>query len=307
VWVRVLGSGAGGGFPQWNCNCPNCRAARNGSPGCRPRTQSSIAVSADYERWFVFNASPDVHAQIGAFPALWPRRAARDTPIQAVVLSDAELDHTLGLLLLREGRRVRVYCTPWVHTALTEWNPILRTLAAFARVDWRPIRLGEMQPLCTAEDTDSGLRCQAFSTESTKRLTFAPAESAGHPEASVGYRISDARTGRSLVYMPALEKLSAGVRGQLTDCACLMVDGTCWVDDEMARLGIAGKTAREMGHLPLSGEGGTLEQLAGLDTARTVLVHINNTNPVLIEHSPERQAVEARGIEVAVDGMEVEI
>jgi pyrroloquinoline quinone biosynthesis protein B len=307
VWVRVLGSGAGGGFPQWNCNCPNCRAARDGSRLCRPRTQSSIALSADYERWFLFNASPDIRSQVEAFPALWPRGDARHTPIQAVVLSDAELDHTLGLLLLREGRRLRVYSTAWVHAALTEWNPILRTLAAFATVDWQPMRLDEVVPLCTADGTDSGLRCQAFTTGSTKRLTFAPIESAGHPEASVGYRITDARTGRFVVYLPALETLNPTVQANLADCACLMVDGTCWVDDEMARLGIVGKTAREMGHLPLGGEGGSLEQLAGLDIARTILVHINNTNPVLIEDSPERQEVEARGIEVAVDGMEVEI
>ena len=307
MWVHVLGSGAGGGFPQWNCNCPNCRAARDGSRPCRPRTQSSIAVSADYARWFVFNASPDIHAQIEAFPALWPRGETRQTPIQAVVLSDAELDHTLGLLLLREGRRVRVYSTEWVRTALTEWNPILRTLAAFAVVDWQPVRLDEMLPLCCEDGTDSGLRCLAFATGSTKRLTFAPPESAGHPEASVGYRITDARSGRSLVYLPALETLTAALRARLGDCACLMVDGTCWVDDEMARLGIAGKTAREMGHLPLGGEGGTLAQLVGLDVAHKFLIHINNTNPVLMEDSPERQDVEARGIEVGFDGMEVEI
>jgi len=307
VWVRVLGSAAGGGFPQWNCNCPNCRAARDGSRQCRPRTQSSIALSADYKRWFLFNASPDIRTQVEAFPSLWPRGDPRQTPIQAVVLSDAELDHSLGLLLLREGRRLRVYSTAWVHTALTEWNPILRTLAAFAAVDWQPIRLDEAVPLCTADGMDSGLRCKAFPTGSTKRLTFAPAESAGHPEASVGYRITDARTGRFLVYLPALETLNSTVQANLAECACLMVDGTCWRDDEMARLGIVGKTAREMGHLPLGGEGGSLEQLAGLDIARTILVHINNTNPVLIEDSPERQEVEARGIEVAVDGMEVEV
>jgi pyrroloquinoline quinone biosynthesis protein B len=308
VWVRILGSGAGGGFPQWNCNCPNCRAARDGSLPAQTRTQSSLAVSADYERWFVFNASPDIRSQIEAFPALWPRGTARQTPIQAVVLSDAELDHTLGLLLLREGRRLRVYSTPWVHTALTEWNPTLRTLAAFAVVDWQPVRLNEALRLCAVDGTDSGLYCQAFSAGSRKQLTFAPAESAGHPEASVGYRITDARTGRCVVYLPALETFNAGVQANLSaGCECLLVDGTCWADDEMARLGIAGKTARQMGHLPLAGDGGSLELLAGLGIARTILVHINNTNPVLIEDSPERQAVEARGIEVAVDGLEVEI
>src|SRR5229473_1821905 len=213
--VRVLGSAAGGGFPQWNCGCPNCRAVRDGSRPCQARTQSSIAVSADNERWFLFNASPDIRAQIQAFPALWPSDGVRHTPIQAVVLSDAELDHTLGLLLLREGRRVKVYATEWVHTALTEWNPLLRTLSAFAAVDWLPVRLEQEIPLCTSDGQDSGLRCRAFATGSTKRLTFAPKDSAGDPEACVGYRISDARSGRSLVYLPALETLSPAVRAEI--------------------------------------------------------------------------------------------
>lgn len=308
MWARVLGSAAGGGFPQWNCNCPNCRAARDGSAQCRPRTQSSLAVSADRQRWFLFNASPDIRSQIQASPPLWPRDEPRHTPIQAVVLTDAELDHTLGLLLLREGRRVRVYCTPWVHTALTEWNPILRTLSAFATVDYEPVRVGQSLPLLTADGDDSGLRCAAFATETAKLPLFAPAGSASHPEVSVGYRIADTRTGGTLVYLPALETLSASISASIEDATCLMVDGTCWADDEMARLGIAGRTARAMGHLPLSGDGGSLDQLAALKKIpRTILVHINNTNPVLRDDSPERQYVEARGISVGVDGMEVEI
>jgi pyrroloquinoline quinone biosynthesis protein B len=303
----VLGSAAGGGFPQWNCACPNCDAVRRVSRPCQSRTQSSLAVSADHERWFVFNASPDIRAQINACPALWPAGGVRQTPLQAVVLSDAEIDHTLGLLLLREGRRVRVYSTDWVHTALTEWNPLLRTLASFAVVDWQCVSLDQEFPLCTTEGADSGLRCTAFSTGATKRLMFAPAESGSHPEACVGYRIADADSGRSFVYLPALEVFSPAVVGHIQDAARLFVDGTCWFDDEMARLGITGKTAREMGHLPLWGEGGSLEQLVQLGGGRTVFVHINNTNPLLLDDSPERQAVEARGLEVAVDGMEVEI
>jgi pyrroloquinoline quinone biosynthesis protein B len=225
------------------------------------------------------------------------------------VLSDAELDHTLGLLLLREGRRLQVYATEWVHTALTEWNPLLRTLAAFAVVDWQPIRLDRQMPLCTSDGQDSGLRYRAFATGSTKRLTFAPADSAGHPEACVGYRVSDPVSGRSLVYLPAVETLNPTVRAEIQGSDCLLVDGTCWFDDEMARLGIVGKTSRDMGHLPLGGEGGSVEQLAELGNRnkRTIFVHINNTNPVLLEDSPERAAVEARGFEVAFDGMEVEI
>jgi pyrroloquinoline quinone biosynthesis protein B len=306
VWVRVLGSAAGGGFPQWNCNCSNCRAMRDASRPCRPRTQSSIALSADYRHWFLFNASPDIRSQIEAFGPLWPQGEVRRTPIQGIVLSDAELDHTLGLLSLREARILRVYATTWVHAALSEWNPILRTLGAYCTVDWQPVRLGDVLPLCGPDGVDSGLQCRAFATLSTKTVAFA-AGSAGHPEATVGYRVTDRRTGRTLVYMPAVQELNAEVRSQLQDCACLLVDGTCWYDDELARLGIGGKTARAMGHLPISGAGGSLEQLATLDIARKVYIHINNTNPLLIEDSPERRAVEAQGIEVAVDGLEIEI
>jgi len=306
VWARILGSAAGGGFPQWNCQCPNCHAVRDGSLPCRARTQSSVAVSADYTHWFLFNASPDIRAQINAFPALWPQGSVRQTPIQGIVLSDAEMDHTLGLLCLREATSLRVYATASVYTALHEGNPILRTLEAYCGVDWQPMTPGEFVPLRHADGTDSGLRCQAFATLSTKQALFAAAAAASL-EASVGYRIVDERTDRALVYLPAAQDLNAAVRGQVEDAACLLFDGTCWYDDEMARLGIAGKTAREMGHLPIAGVGGSLEWLATVRRGRTVYIHINNTNPVLIENSPERQAIEARGIEVAVDGMEIEI
>lgn len=304
--MRVLGSAAGGGFPQWNCQCVNCRAVREESAPCQARTQSSIAVSADYEHWFLFNASPDIRTQIGAFPALWPRGAVRRTPIQGIVLSDAEMDHTLGLLSLRETTALRVYATASVYTALHEGNPILRTLEAYCQVDWQPMTLEEFVPLRHVDGVDSGMRCQAFATLSTKQAIFS--DEANTPlDASVGYRIVDERTDRVLVYLPAVQDLNAAVRGQIEDSSCLLFDGTCWYDDEMTRLGIAGKTARAMGHLPIAGVGGSLERLAALRRGRTIYIHINNTNPILIENSPERQAVEARGIEVAVDGMEIEI
>ena len=306
MWVRVLGSAAGGGFPQWNCNCPNCRAARDGSGICRPRTQSSIAISADYRHWFLFNASPDIRSQINACPPLSPQGEVRYTPIQGIVLSDAELDHTLGLLSLREARRLRLYATAWVYTSLNEWNPLLQTLSNYCSVEWQPVRLQEVIPLYKADGTDSGLRCQAFSTNSTKVVAFA-AESTAHAEASVGYRITDRRTGNTLVYLPAVQKLHAGILSQLQDCTCLLIDGTCWDDDELPRLGISSKTARVMGHLPIAGPGGSLEQVTTLDIDRVIYIHINNTNPVLIENSPQRQTVEAYGIEVAIDEMEMEI
>jgi pyrroloquinoline quinone biosynthesis protein B len=306
MWVRVLGAAAGGGFPQWNCNCPNCRAVRDGSAPCLPRTQSSLAVSSDYRRWFLFNASPDIRSQIEAFPPLRPQRALRHTPLQGVVLSDAEVDHTLGLLCLRETPLLQIYATKWVHTALSEWNPILRTLRAYCKVVWQQLPLQEPVALRRTDGLDSGLCCQAFSTGSDKIAAFVPG-SGPHPEAVVGYRITDTRTGRALVYVPGVRELNAVVKEQLRDCAGLFFDGTCWVDDELPRLGISGKSARAMGHVPISGPGGSLEYLAALAVGRRVFIHINNTNPILVENSPQRQAVEARGIEVAMDGMETEI
>lgn len=306
MWVQILGSAAGGGFPQWNCNCPNCQGVRNGSLPCHPRMQSSIAVSADYRHWFLFNASPDIRSQIDACPPLWPRGNVRHTPIQAIVLSDAELDHTLGLLSLREAGCLRIYATEWIYAALSEWNPILRTLRTYCTIEWQPMRLQEAIPLTRADGLDSGLRCQAFETLSTKMVAFALGSTVS-PEATVGYRITDVRTGHVLVYMPAVQQLHAVVRNQLQDCDCLLIDGTCWDDDELVRLGIGRKTARAMGHLPIGGRSGSLEQLAALNSNRKVYTHINNTNPVLIEDSPQRQAVEAHLIEVAFDGMEMEI
>jgi pyrroloquinoline quinone biosynthesis protein B len=306
MWIRVLGSAAGGGFPQWNCHCPNCRGVRFGSLACQSQTQSSLAISADYRHWFLFNTSPDLHRQIEACEPLWPRNGVRDTPIQAVLFTDAELDHTLGVLMLREARHLRLYATAWVFAALHEWNPLLRTLASYCAVEWLPLRLDEATPLTHSDGTDSGLLCQAFATLSSKTVAFAP-ERTPHPEAVIGYRITDTRTHRSLVYVPALEAFSPSVRRSLANCTCLLIDGTFWDDDELARLGIGSKTARSMGHLPIAGIGGSLEQLAALDIDRIIYTHINNTNPLLTEHSPQRHAVEAHGIEVAFDGMEMEL
>jgi len=307
MWVRVLGSAAGGGFPQWNCGCPNCRGVREGAIPCRPRTQSSVAVSVDYRHWFILNAAPDIRGQIEAFPPLWPHAdKVRHTPIQGVLLTDAELDHSLGLLSLREARSLRLYATSWVHTALTMGNRLLLTLEAFCRVEWQRIEPGEAVPLQHADGQDSGLRCEPFSTHSAKLPTFITGFPTG-PQTTVGFRITDRRSGHVLVYAPSVHELGEEVMSHLRGCTCLLFDGTCWSDDELARLGIAGKTARAMGHLPVGDEDGSLVQLAALEIERRVYVHINNTNPLLIENSPERRVVEAYGIEVAADGMEMEV
>jgi pyrroloquinoline quinone biosynthesis protein B len=301
MWVRVLGSAAGGGFPQWNCACPSCRAVREGSRPARPRTQSSIAVSPDRRRWFLLNASPDVHAQLESCPALHPSsdpRGGRLDPLQAVLLTDAELDHTLGLLLLREGRGLVVHATEATRDTLYEGTSLLRTVEAYCPVTWREVVPGADVPLA------DGLSYRAFDVPTTKRARFGSGNEKGRV---VGYRLTDEHSGRSLVYLPAVQELTATVRGQLDDCSCLLVDGTCWHDDELIRLGVAGRTAREMGHLPIGGPGGSLEQLSPLPIERTIYIHINNTNPILLEDAPERRSLEQHGMEVAVDGLEIQM
>lgn len=300
MWVRVLGSAAGGGFPQWNCTCPPCRAVRDGSRPSRPRTQSSIAVSPDHRRWFLFNASPDIQAQIESCPALHPGRGPdgeRSVPLDAVLVTDAELDHTLGLLLLREGRGLVLHATKAVHDTLCHGTSLLRTLSAYCPVDWRPVMPGAEAPL------GEGLSFRAFDVPTTKRARFG---AAGAPGRVVGYRLTDSGSGRAVVYLPGVQDLTA-VRAELDHCDCLLIDGTCWHDDELIRLGLAGQTARDMGHLPIAGPGGSLERLAPLPIERKIYVHINNSNPILLEDSPERRAVERRGLEVAVDGLELKV
>ena len=306
MWVRILGSAAGGGFPQWNCNCPNCCAVRNGSPIHQFRTQCSIAISSDYEHWFLINASPDLRFQIESFPLLRPQKQVRLTRIQAVVLSDAELDHTLGLLMLREARCLRVYATEWVHDALSSWNPIMRTLRTYCSVDWQPVKVGEMLTLSGPDCVDSGLTLEAFSTFSKKAPAFV-ADRVGSAECSVIYRISNARKGGVLVYAPSVQELSPEIQAQLVGCHIVLFDGSFWDDDELVRLGIGNKTARMLGHLPICGEHGSLEQLTKLNIRRKIYVHLNNTNPLLNENSDQRHAVEESGLEVAFDGMEMEV
>ena len=295
VLLRVLGSAAGGGSPQWNCGCPVCTAVRSGAGPAR--TQSSVAISADGRRWFLINASPDVRTQIEAFPGLHPRDD-RTTPVEAVLLTDAELDHTLGLLLLREARALRLYATPAVHKTLSDGSGLLSTLERYCPVDWQAVVPGADISLA------DGLSCRAFDVPTTKRTRFGPGLDHGRV---VGYRLTDERSGGRLLYLPGVQALTPALRTEIQGCPYLLVDGTCWRDDELVRLGLAGKTSREMGHLPIDGPDGSLAQLPSLGVGRTIFVHMNNTNPILLEDAPERRTVEDSGMEVAMDGLEVEV
>jgi len=297
VWLRVLGSAAGGGSPQWNCGCPVCAAVRSGSGPAR--TQSSVAVSADHRRWYLINASPDVRTQIEAFPRLRPN-GDRTTPLDAVLLTDAELDHTLGLLLLREARSLRLHATPAVHKTLCDGSGVLRTLERYCHVEWRAVVPGADLPLA------DGLSCRAFDVPTTKRDRFSHSPGNEHGRV-VGYRLTDEGSGGTLVYLPGVQALTPAVRAEIEGCDCLLIDGTCWRDDELVRLGLAGKTSREMGHLPIDGPDGSLAQLPSLGVRRTIFVHMNNTNPILLKDASERRLVEDSGMEVAMDGLEVEV
>lgn len=302
--IRVLGAAAGGGFPQWNCNCRNCDGVRKGTVRAQARTQSSICVSSNGIDWVLFNASPDLLAQIRSFPALQPGRAIRDTGIRAIVLVDGQIDHTTGLLMLREGRPLEIWCTDMVHEDLTSGNPLFRILGHYAGVNRHrlPIEPGAS----FAIDGIEHLRFESVSLKS-KAPPYSPHRDNPHDGDNVGIRITDTRSGRRLFYAPGLGEIEPHLEPLLESADAVMVDGTFWTDDEMIRLGISRKRAREIGHLPQSGPGGMIEVLQPLRARRKILIHINNTNPILDEDSSERARLQAAGIEVAFDGMEIEL
>jgi pyrroloquinoline quinone biosynthesis protein B len=296
VRARILGSAAGGGFPQWNCRCPTCEAARTGTEA-RPRTQSSLAIRGADGPWFLANASPDLRQQLEALAAE-PAGGVRAAPVAGILLTDAEIDHTAGLLLLRESSAaIRVLGTDAVRAALTDGYPVLPILAGYCGVDWRTLEPGDSLPL-----GGSSLEVESFPVGGDAPRYLA----AGEVEAS-GLVFRDRSTGGVLTYIPGLARLDDELLGRLGASDVVLVDGTFWHDDELARLGISNRTARQMGHAPLSGPGGTLEAFARLERPRVILVHINNTNPVLLERSPERDAVLRAGVEVGHDGLEVEL
>jgi pyrroloquinoline quinone biosynthesis protein B len=302
VKIRVLGSAAGGGFPQWNCNCPNCSGHRAGTLQTRRRTQSSIAVAGGAS-WALVNASPDVLAQLQANPDLQPARAIRDTAIAAIILVDGQVDHTTGLYMLRESVRPwPIWCTDSTCADLTEGNPVFGVLGYFCGVERHRI---ELNGAGFTVDTVPGVRWRALPVAS-KPAPYSPNRDSPVAGDNLALVIEDEVSGRTVVYAPGLGGIDEGVWRAMQSAACVLVDGTFWSDDEMIRLGISSKRARDIGHLPQSGAGGMLEWLDRLPSAtRRVLIHINNTNPILNEASEESAELARRGIEVAWDGMEI--
>ena len=311
--IRVLGSAAGGGFPQWNCNCHNCAGVRDGTVRARPRTQSSIAVTSgpveNYEAidhaapWALINASPDVLFQLRDSPALQPAQQIRDTGIAGIVLIDGQIDHTTGLYMLREATRPwQLWCTESVYADLTRRNPILDVLSHYCGIDHRPLPLGEEFRI----EALPALRWRALPVAS-KPPPYSPNRAAPLAGDNIGLVMTDQRTGSKAFYAPGLAAIDEPAWQAMRSADCVLVDGTFWSDDEMIHLGLSSQRARDIGHLAQSGEGGMLEWLERLPAStRKILIHVNNTNPLLDEDSPQRAELTRRGIEVAWDGMEIE-
>ena len=304
--VKILGSAAGGAFPQWNCACANCRALRSGEFRGKPRTQTQIAISEDGSLWFLIGASPDLRTQIEAAPELHPREGPRQSPVAGVVLANADLDHILGLLLLRELQPLSVYATASVRRILQEDNSLFRMLQRVPRqAAWNNIRLDSQFPLRDADGKHSGLRCRALSLGTHYPAYVSrerQAQLASH-EASLGFVI-ESHADRRVAYMPAVPEVNDRLLQEIDTCAVLIFDGTFWSDDELIRVQGSGQTAREMGHVPVSE---TLRRLAEVRHPRKIFLHINNTNPILDEASPQYRQVRGAGWEVAEDGWEFDL
>ena len=295
--IIVLGSAAGGGFPQWNSACAVGGRAWRHDPAARWRTQCSLAISADDERWVLLNASPDLRQQILATPALHPKVAPRHSPIAAVVLTNGDIDHVAGLLTLRESQRFDLYATGAILDVLAA-NPIFDALnpAYVARH-----RLALDEPIEVA-----GLEITAFAVPGKVALYLERGEPAiGESEDTVGLevRAGDAR----FFFVPGCARVTKRLAARLEGAPLVFFDGTLWTDDEMVQSGTGAKTGARMGHISVFGPDGSLAALASLGVGRKVYIHINNTNPMLLDDSPERAAAVRAGWEVAHDGMEVRL
>jgi pyrroloquinoline quinone biosynthesis protein B len=302
--IHLLGTAAGGGVPQWNCNCAVCREARAETGRVQPRTQSSVAVSADGGSWFLLNASPDIRAQIESFGPLQPPAGkSRNSPIEGVLLTNADLDHTLGLMLLREGEQLHVHATSNVRRALTEGISFQPALESFCGTQWmEPSSVP--QPLLCRDDFPSGLTCQAIALLGKAPRFMKTKTMEGNV---VGYHLTDTKTGGRLLFLPDVAELNDTVLQWLPQCDALLFDGTFWSQTEMRDQGLGNLTAADMGHAPVSGVTGSLKVLAELQVQHKIYTHINNTNPMLIQDSPEAAAVRAAGCVVGCDGMEFKI
>jgi pyrroloquinoline quinone biosynthesis protein B len=305
--IKILGSGAGGGLPQWNCNCANCTQARNQTGDVLPRTQSSIAVSENGVDWILINASPDLLAQLRANPELQPARSIRDSGIAAVVLIDAQIDHVTGLLMLRERTTpLPLYACAPVFADLSTGLPLVPLLDHYCGVERHEIALDQPFTVAPVE----GIRFTALPIES-KAPPYSPRRAEAAPGDNIALLIENLATGARVFYAPGLASAPEPVLAAMHSAQLVLVDGTFWSATEMIDLGLSTHLAADMGHLAQCGHRGMSGMVQLLDAlpnaTRKVLIHINNTNPILDPHSPEHAVIRARGIEVARDGMQFQV
>lgn len=297
--LKVLGAAAGGAFPQWNCSCSNCRRLRQGTIQAQPRSQTQLAITADDEHWFLINASPDLRSQIEGFAELHPRPASiRNSPIAGVILTSAELDAALGLLLLRESQPLSVYATDAVRRLLLEDNDVFRVLQRQpGQVRWHSLVPGQSIALC-----GTGLQCTPVSAagDFPGHVPLERASALNQAEAVIGLFLE--HRGRRAVFLPGAPAVASEWLDPISRCDALLFDGTFWSEDELIRAQGHGKLAREMGHSPMSA---TIRQFATVQGPRKIFIHINNTNPALDESSPEHRQIRDAGWELAYDGMEL--
>jgi len=309
MFVRVLGSAAGGGYPQWNCNHPNSRRARAKDPNAPARTQSSIAVSADGDQWVLFNASPDLRQQIYDNEILHPSGALRASPIQAVVLTNADVDHVAGLLNLRESQAFNLYGTPRVLSVL-EANTIFGVLNP-KFVTRHPLVLNEALHIVRPDGERLGVTVVPFAVPGKVALWLENEQQGDNfgtvDEDTIALEVKDDGGETKFFYLPACARMTDELADRIRGADLVFFDGTLWVDDEMIREGVGIKTGKRMGHMSVSGENGTIAALRDLAIARKVFIHINTTNPILISDTEQRKAAESEGWEVSYDGMQIEV
>lgn len=308
--VRVLGAGAGGGFPQWNCTCRNCQSVREGRSGFTPRTQSSLAVSADGASWILLNASPDLRQQIAATPALHaqPDQGLRNSPIKAVVMTNGDVDHLSGVINLREAQPFAIYATRRV-LDVVESNSVFRILASDI-VPHIELELDTPRAVLGA-GCDTGLDVEAFDVPGKIALYLedatAGADFGTARGDTIGLKITERASGKSFFYIPGCAALDGPTRRRLHGASHVFFDGTLYDDEEMVRAGLMPKTGPRMGHMSMSGPHGSVAAFRDLGVARKIYVHINNSNPVLDEASAERREVESAGWDIGYDGMEIRL
>lgn len=305
--VKILGSAAGGGFPQWNCHCDNCVKAWAGEETAIARTQSSLAVSVDNENWFLLNASPDIRQQIQANPCLHPKQGKRHSPIVGAILTNADVDHIGGLLTLRESHPLALYATRRVMSVISQ-NSLFNILNP-EFVARRDLPVHQTTELKFKDGTASGLQVELFPVPGKVAL-YLEDESAGDnfgsvPEDTVGLCISSKASGKCFYYLPGCAAMPADLCERVRGSDLVFFDGTTWVDEEMIASGCGVKTGQRMGHMCMDGPEGSMRAFEGLDVKRKIFIHINNTNPALIENSPERARANDAGWEIGYDTMEV--